>query len=378
MTAPDGGPGKKHSYGPHANQLLLIDIRSCTCNFLDDRKKAVIFLAAILFGVFLEAYIHFVLQISIVYTHYFYLVIILAGLWYYQRAIYIALFFGAIQIVVSWYIIGEPTLDSFLRAAMFCLVAFVIGTLSGGIRDEHAALMTVNDQLTQSKNAYELANRKLNLLSSITRHDILNQLTGLAGYIDYAKLLTHDAEMQEVIDKEEGIITNINRHISFTKDYQDIGVHAPQWQDVGVLISRARGLLGHTPYAFDNRVDGLEVYADPLLEKIFYNLVDNAVRHGGKPIRISFFTVAATGGLTLVCEDNGGGVAEDEKEKIFLRGYGKNTGFGLFLTREILGITDLTITENGIPGKGARFEIFVPCDALRIRAPSSGKNPGSS
>jgi signal transduction histidine kinase len=38
----------------------------------------------------------------------------------------------------------------------------------------------------------------------------------------------------------------------------------------------------------------------------------------------------------------------------------KNTGLGLFLSREILAITGITITENGTPGKGARFEITVP------------------
>jgi signal transduction histidine kinase len=47
-------------------------------------------------------------------------------------------------------------------------------------------------------------------------------------------------------------------------------------------------------------------------------------------------------------------------ERIFEQGFGKNTGLGLFLSREILAITGITITENGVPGKGARFEITVP------------------
>jgi signal transduction histidine kinase len=53
-------------------------------------------------------------------------------------------------------------------------------------------------------------------------------------------------------------------------------------------------------------------------------------------------------------------------ERIFERGYGKNTGLGLFLSREILAITGITITENGVPGKGARFEITVPKGAYRF------------
>ena len=49
-----------------------------------------------------------------------------------------------------------------------------------------------------------------------------------------------------------------------------------------------------------------------------------------------------------------------EKEKIFDRGFGKNTGLGLTLSREILGITGITIKETGEHGIGARFEITVP------------------
>ena len=68
----------------------------------------------------------------------------------------------------------------------------------------------------------------------------------------------------------------------------------------------------------------------------------------------------------IVCEDDGEGVVADEKEKIFERGFGKNTGLGLALAREILDITGITIIEYGEPGKGARFEIVVPNGMWRI------------
>ena len=55
------------------------------------------------------------------------------------------------------------------------------------------------------------------------------------------------------------------------------------------------------------------------------------------------------------------------KRRIFERGFGNNTGLGLFLSREILSITDITIRETGEPGKGARFEINVPREKYRIR-----------
>ena len=67
----------------------------------------------------------------------------------------------------------------------------------------------------------------------------------------------------------------------------------------------------------------------------------------------------------IVCEDDGIGIAEGEKEKIFAYEYGLNTGLGLFLAREILAITGMTITETGIAGKGARFEIHCPQNTIR-------------
>lgn len=64
--------------------------------------------------------------------------------------------------------------------------------------------------------------------------------------------------------------------------------------------------------------------------------------------------------LLIIWEDDGVGIRDEEKEKIFERGYGKNTGLGLFFIREILGITGITISENGVYGDGARLVIRVP------------------
>ena len=110
-----------------------------------------------------------------------------------------------------------------------------------------------------------------------------------------------------------------------------------------------------------------EVYADPLFEKVFYNLIDNALRYGGdqmKTIRVS--SRESDTSLAIVCEDDGVGITAEDKKRLFTKGFGKNTGLGLFLSREILAITGITITENGTPGQGARFEITVPKGAYRF------------
>ena len=70
--------------------------------------------------------------------------------------------------------------------------------------------------------------------------------------------------------------------------------------------------------------------------------------------------------LVLVYEDDGAGIPDRDKNMVFNKGFGKNTGLGLYLSREILAITGITISENGIPGEGARFEMVVPKDGYRF------------
>lgn len=69
----------------------------------------------------------------------------------------------------------------------------------------------------------------------------------------------------------------------------------------------------------------------------------------------------------MLIEDDGKGIPTNIKGRIFNKGFGSNTGLGLFLTREILGITGMQIIETGVEGKGARFEIRVPEGHFRFR-----------
>ncbi|MDD1693845.1 MAG: PAS domain-containing protein [Methanoregula sp.] len=225
-------------------------------------------------------------------------------------------------------------------------------------------------ELRQAQEAYRQANTKLNLLSSITRHDILNQLTALQGYLELSEYSIHDpVKLREYIARERKSVETIEHQILFTREYQNIGVKAPAWQSVSLSIIRAKGTLnlGNVEVSIDR--SDLEVYADPLFDKVFYNLIGNALAYGGAhltTIRISTRDESDLG-LTIVCEDDGEGISKTDKKRLFERGHGKHTGLGLYLSREILLITGITITENSLPGSGARFEIHIPKGAYRFK-----------
>jgi PAS domain S-box-containing protein len=210
------------------------------------------------------------------------------------------------------------------------------------------------------EDAIELANKKLNLMNQITRHDILNTITGLLGCVDMAKATQSAAEREGLLNDIRDLTRVIQRHIAFTKEYQEVGVHMPQWQNANDLIVKVLKNFEKTPIRFTADFRITEIYADPLLEKVFYNLADNAIRYGETITTISIYTVVSEKELSLVFEDDGVGVEPSQKREIFKRGVGKNTGLGLLLTAEILSITGISIEENGMPGKGARFELHVP------------------
>lgn len=224
------------------------------------------------------------------------------------------------------------------------------------------------EELRQAQEAYRQANTKLNLLNTITRHDILNQLTALIGFLELcAESVSNPDELRHFIVQGEKAAKTIEHQILFTRDYQDMGVKAPAWQSVSDNIKQATiGLPMRNVTVVIERVD-LEVFADPLFEKVFYNLIDNALRYGGDQLKkIRIFTMESETMLIIVCEDDGSGITQADKNNLFKRGFGKHTGLGLFLSREILSITGITIIETGEPGKGARFEIIVPKGGWRL------------
>lgn len=233
--------------------------------------------------------------------------------------------------------------------------------------DDASIICTVVD-ITENKQAQEAltqANKKLNLLNNITRHDILNQLTALIGFLEISRHDTKDPELLKYIVKEEAAANAIRSQILFTRDYQDVGVHSPKWQNIAETVSLAIATIDLHKVQVDLDLKQVQIFADPLLEKVFYNLVENSLRHGERVTKISIRTEENADGTDVIIEDNGSGVPAAAKEKIFRREYFKNTGFGLFLTREILAITGLSIVENGTPGSGARFVIHAPKGTFR-------------
>jgi len=241
-----------------------------------------------------------------------------------------------------------------------------ISTVVGKRKGYVILLREITDQhLTDQSLA--MARKKINLLTGITRHDILNQLTIMMMHNELLRDAIKDPVFLKSLHEQEKAAATIQRQIAFTKDYEKLGENLPQWLDILKIFTQHKDDFGHDYIRYNIQMEGLEVFADPLITRVFHNLLENSLRYGEKVTSISLYHEQHPDGLTIVYQDNGIGINAEDKEKIFRRGSGKRSGFGLFFSREILSLTGITIKETGKPGIGVRFEINVPWDMFRFR-----------
>lgn len=144
--------------------------------------------------------------------------------------------------------------------------------------------------ITERKRAEErirLANRKLALMTDVTYQDIQNKITGLRGYVELARQKTTDPRQAALVENERTLLASLHDLIRKTKDYQQMGIDQSRWIPVEKTIRMQQSLLGlEERVTVVSRLHGLELFCDPLIERVFFNLVDNAFAHGGRATRV--------------------------------------------------------------------------------------------
>ncbi|MCK9580220.1 MAG: PAS domain S-box protein [Methanoregula sp.] len=223
----------------------------------------------------------------------------------------------------------------------------------------HGVIADIHDR-KRVEDALRHANKQIILLTSITRHDILNGITNLRLSLELIKNEPLNEKFLHFVEQQEKVIAQIQHQINFTRDYQNIGVRPPKWKDIGERFSAAATTLPLGNITITADVKNIEVFSDDLIERAFANLIENTLEHGVKATAIRFHSMVQGRNLVLVYEDDGIGIPQDEKELVFEHTRRGRISYGLFLSREVLAITGLSIRETGEPGNGVRFEILVP------------------
>jgi PAS domain S-box-containing protein len=220
------------------------------------------------------------------------------------------------------------------------------------------------EELKKKSAKIEAANEKLNVVGRLTRHDVGNKLMVIKSNIYLLKKQIGDNhKLDKYLESIDSAINQSSELFEFSRFYEEIGVEEPSEIDVVQYFNQAATLFSNlTSLKIINECQGLVVLADSLLRQAFYNLIDNSIKHGEKVSQIRLHYAKEGDEIKLFYEDNGVGVPETNKSKLFQVGFttGKGSGLGLYLIKKMLDVYGWTIKENGDPEKGAKFTITIP------------------
>ena len=209
------------------------------------------------------------------------------------------------------------------------------------------------EELNSMLNKTSMLNEKLSVIGSLTRHDVRNKLAAITGYAYIAKKRSADnVEVKECLTRIEEVVKNVVRILDFAKTYEMLGNQERAPVNVGKMVNDAASLFADLKgVVVVNECDSFEALADSLLMELFHNLIDNSLKYGEKITQIKVHIQKNQDGSTdLIYEDDGVGI----------EGFGKSTGYGLYLIKCICEMYGWTIAEEGEFGEGVRFVIRMP------------------
>ena len=219
-------------------------------------------------------------------------------------------------------------------------------------------------EIEKEQEKMKLLNEKLRVEGSLVRHDARNKLSIIEGNLHLAKKkLSEESSTYGYIKKIESSLNSIEDIFDFAATYERIGLEKLLALKVESVIKQAVSLFADTPKVrIVNECQGLTVLADSLLSVVFYDLMDNSLRHGEKTSKIRiYYRENDLGNLKLFYEDDGIGILDAIRPKLFTEGFstGKGTGYGLFLIKKVTEFYGWKIEETSKIGQGAQFTITV-------------------
>jgi hypothetical protein len=204
-----------------------------------------------------------------------------------------------------------------------------------------------------------------NSLNAKLRHDMLNQLTAILGYLELSEDLVADPMLKDFCQKEQQAAEKIREKLILTREYQKIGLTEGSWVTLASLIAELCSEAGCNYLQLVINVPDLKIFADSALKLAIVKIIENVPEHAPEATLLRFgFTSSDTGGI-LSIEDNGKGIPETQKTRIFDLGFGKNGGNGLFLSEKLLNIYGISLRETGAEGTSARFDLTIPFEILK-------------
>jgi len=219
-------------------------------------------------------------------------------------------------------------------------------------------VIAIARDITNRRNADE----KLKVVGKLARHDVRNKMAIIGGYVSLLKMRPQEEQtVKESIREINNAVDQMAMILDFAADYERLGSEDKKQIDVALSFDSACSMFDLREVLVENHCMGLVISADSLLSRIFYNFIDNSLRHGGNVRQIRLYSQSSET-LRIVYEDDGVGIPRNKKRKLFASNIEEGGIHGLTLISRIVESYGWKILEEGKPGEGVSFVLEAPLE----------------
>ncbi len=194
----------------------------------------------------------------------------------------------------------------------------------------------------------------LGLLNRILRHDIMNDLAVIKAALELRE--------EELLDKALSRVEHMVQILDEVGILEDIGVTKLRVMDLSELVSSVSKVFERDA-EIHLHLDNVYVKANESLKSVLQNIIQNAIFHSGKkPVRIDIRVFKESSIGVIEIADNGVGIPDELKSKIFDESFSTRggTGLGLYIVKKILEVLGGSIEVGDNYPTGAIFKIKLP------------------
>jgi len=305
---------------------------------------------------FITYYCHVVLKTSIIFTHLFYIPIVLASIWWKRKGLLVAVLLAGLLILSINFLKSDAGgIDEYLRASMFVVIGSVVALLSEQTAKARKNLIAHQQKLRSLASELSLAEERQKRRIASGLHDDVGQNLVLfkMKLADMRKKGVSDKSIDEIYNQIDQIIQN-TRTLTFDLSspvLYDLGLEAAVRQWLTTQLQEKHGLK--CVFEDDKQPKPLEEDICVLVFQAVKELLINVVKHSrASHVKV---TIRKKGDkIQISVEDDGVGFAYTESN------VAKSQGFGLFNICQRLDYIGGSVKIDSQPGHGSSITLEAP------------------
>ncbi len=139
--------------------------------------KVLVVFSSLILCLILAIVVNMYYGIEVIYTHFFYIPIILCGIWFFQKAYWVAALLGMIHILINTYAGVWLSISSIFRSVMFLVIAGVVCTLSLKKEEFQKKL------ISREKELRELNESMLDIISRVNLSGVIEYISSSVRHV---------------------------------------------------------------------------------------------------------------------------------------------------------------------------------------------------